>query len=197
VTSSVNEVECVTVAAARRSVSGLQTELHGSVTFFDEAVHRVVLRELRPRPCSPLRIVEMLLRGALIDGFDRARVRGSRRAVSRNVEKQAVLLDGAGCRGRRGNFLRGRGGLRAKFSAMAFCGMDCGTGAALLLAADVRGGWGGIRLAWSGGGGRWVNHQAARWQHGAWPLLFSCRADQAWSPADLRGSKIVTMMEEC
>ncbi len=186
VTSSVNEVECVAGHGLRGDrFWDYKQDYTGQVTFFDEAVHRDVLRELRPGPRSPA----AYRRNVITRGVDLMGLIGREFAVQGvrflgMVEsKPCYWMEQAVGVGTE-NFLRGRGGLRAKILSDGFLRVDCGMGAALLLAGgrSRRMGRDKAGLEWNGRtlGEHQVSTLAAT---GAWPLLLSCRADQTWSPA--------------
>lgn len=184
-TETVREVECI----AGRGLRGdrfwdYKKDYAGQVSFFDEAVHRELLRELAPGACSPA----AYRRNVLTRGVDLMALVGT------EFEVQGVRFFGVGeskpCHWMEQAvglgaelFLRGRGGLRAKILTDGVLRVDCATEAGLLLAGgrSRRMGRDKVMLNWSGQ--TLGDHQAETLaQSGVWPLLLSCRADQPWRP---------------
>ena len=185
ITELVRQVECV----AGRGIRGdrfwdYKRDYAGQVTFFDEAVHRRVLAELRPAPCS----AGAYRRNVLTRGADLMSL------VGQEFEVQGVRFLGIGeskpCHwmeqavGEGAEvFLRGNGGLRAKILTDGVLHVDCAMPAGVLLAGGKsrRMGRNKAELSWQEG--TLGDHQAASLAAtGAWPLLLSCRQDQSWTP---------------
>jgi molybdopterin-guanine dinucleotide biosynthesis protein A len=186
VTSSVVEVECVTGRGLRGDrFWNYKQDYAGQITFFDEAVHRRLLRELRPAPCSPA----AYRRNVLTRGVDLTTLVGQEftvqgvRFLGVTESKPCYWMEQAVGIGAE-DFLRGRGGLRAKILSDGTLRVDCATEAGLLLAGgrSRRMGRDKVGLDWSGQ--TLGEHQAATLtKSGAWPLLLACRTDQTWVPA--------------
>jgi molybdopterin-guanine dinucleotide biosynthesis protein A len=182
---SVREVECV----SGRGLKGdrfwdYKREYAGQITFFDEAVHLAVLRELRPEPCS----AAAYRRNVLTSGVNLSALIGQEftvqgiRFLGMAESKPCYWMEQAVGPGTEA-FLRGRGGLRAKIITDGTLRVDHATAAAMLLAGGraTRMGRDKAELEWESG--MLGEHQAKTLvRTGAWPLMLSCRSDQSWSP---------------
>jgi molybdopterin-guanine dinucleotide biosynthesis protein A len=187
VTLSVKEVECV----AGRGLRGdrfweYKQEYAGQITFFDEAVHRSLLRELQPGPRSPA----AYRRNAITRGVDLSTLIGQEfvvqgmRFLGVAESKPCYWMEQAVGVGAE-NFLKGRGGLRARILSDGILRVDCSTEAGLLLAGGRSRRMGRDKALIDRDGHTLRERQAsALAQSGAWPLLLSCRPDQTWTPKD-------------
>ena len=186
VTQTVRDVECI----AGRGLRGdrfwdYKKDYAGQVTFFDEAVHRELLRELAPGACSPA----AYRRNVLTRGVDLMALVGQEfevqgvRFLGIGESKPCHWMEQAVAVGAE-KFLRGRGGLRAKILSDGWLRVNTATEAGVLLAGgrSRRMGQDKAGLEWRGQ--TLGSHQAATLSStGAWPLLISSRAEQAWTPA--------------
>jgi molybdopterin-guanine dinucleotide biosynthesis protein A len=183
---SVDRVECV----AGRGLRGDRFWDHkpdnpGEITFFAEAVHHALLRELRPAPCPPT----VYRRNVLTRGVDLNELIGREFTVQGvrflgTVEcKPCYWMDQAVGPGAEA-WLKGRGGLRAKILSDGELRVDCPGSAGLLLAGGRSRRMGRDKAALDWHDRPLGEHQAATLvASGAWPLLLSCRPDQPWTPA--------------
>jgi molybdopterin-guanine dinucleotide biosynthesis protein A len=186
VTSSVREVECVT----GRGLLGdrffdFKQDYAGQITFFDEAVHRRVLSELKPAPCSPA----AYRRNVLTRGSDLMALVGKEfevqgvRFLGVGESKPCYWMEQAVAVGAE-IFLRGDGGLRAKILSDGHLRVDCGTAAGVLFAGGQSRRMGQDKATMMWEGRTLGEHQAATLAgSGAWPLLLSLRAEQTWTPS--------------
>lgn len=184
-TLSVCEAECVTGRGLRGDrFFDYKKEYSGQVTFFDEAVHRALLRELRPSPCS----LAAYRRNIIVRGADLPALIGEEfsvqgvRFLGVAESKPCYWMNQAVGVGAE-QFLKGNGGLRAKILSDGILKVDSRTEAGLLLAGgrSRRMGADKTTLAWKNS--TLGEHQAATLAAtGAWPLLLSCRPDQRWTP---------------
>ena len=186
VTSAVPEAECV----AGRGLCGdrfwdYKQDYAGQVTFFDEAVHRKLLRELRPSPFSPA----AYRRNVITRGVDLTALIGREftvqdvRFLGIGESKPCYWMEQAASVGAE-VFLKGQGGLRAKILTDGVLRVDCPTAAGLLLAGgrSSRMGRDKAGLEWNGRS-LGVHQAASLAESGAWPLLLGCRAEQPWLPS--------------
>lgn len=188
-TISVAEVECVT----GRGLKGdrfwdYKKEYAGQVTFFDEAVHRALLRELQPSPRS----TDAYRRNVITRGADLASLIGKEftlqgvRFLGMAECKPCYWMEQAVGPGAE-KFLKGRGGLRAKILTDGKLRVDCPTESAVLLAGGHSRRMGRDKALVEWNGSALGERQAATLAStGAWPLLLSCRSDQPWIPAGFR-----------
>jgi molybdopterin-guanine dinucleotide biosynthesis protein A len=185
-TRFVSEVECI----AGRGLRGdrfldYKENYAGQISFFDEAVHRRLLRELRPGPRSPA----AYRRNVITRRVDLNSLIGQEftvqgvRFLGVAESKPCYWMDqavGAGAE----KYLRGNGGLRAKILSDGVLRVDCATEAGLLLAGGRSRRMGQDKATMEWRGRALGEHQAATLaESGAWPLLVSCRAEQTWTPA--------------
>lgn len=188
-TMAVPEVECV----CGRGIKGdrfwdYKKEYAGQVTFFDEAVHRRLLGELRPGPRS----TDAYRRNVITRGVDLGSLIGKEfslqgvRFLGMAECKPCYWMEQAVGPGAE-KFLKGQGGLRARILSDGMLRIDCPTESAVLLAGgrSRRMGRDKVLLDWNGSalGERQALTLVAT---GAWPLLLSCRSDQSWLPAGFR-----------
>ena len=130
VTSTVAEVECVTGRGLRGDrFWDYKRDYAGQVTFFDEAVHRKLLRALKPAPCSPA----AYRRNVITRGADLTALIGREftlqgvRFLGIAESKPCYWMEQAVGIGAE-EFLRGDGGLRAKILSDGLLRVDCATG---------------------------------------------------------------------
>ncbi|MEO7598036.1 MAG: molybdenum cofactor guanylyltransferase [Opitutus sp.] len=185
VTQSVSDVECVT----GRGLKGdrfweYKKDYAGQVTFFDEEVHRTVLRELKPTP----RGADAYRRNVITIGADLPSLIGKEfdvqgvRFLGMGESKPCYWMEQAVATGAE-KFLRGRGGLRARILSDGILRVNCATEAGLLLAGgrSRRMGQDKAQVSWQGAA--LGEHQAQTLAvSGAWPLFVGCRPVQTWSP---------------
>jgi molybdopterin-guanine dinucleotide biosynthesis protein A len=187
--ASVSEVECVTGRGLRGDrFWDYKRDYAGQVTFFDEAVHRKLLRELKPAPCSPA----AYRRNVITRGVDLTQLVGHEfmvqgvRFLGVAESKPCYWMEQAVGIGAE-NFLRGNGGLRARILSDGTLRVDCATEAGLLLAGGRSTRMGSDKAGLQWGTGSLGEHQARTLtESGAWPLLLSCRREQPWLPAGFR-----------
>lgn len=184
---SVERVECVAGAGLRGDrFFNYKDNYAGQITFFAEEIHHRLLCDLPPpeprAPASYRRNV--LTRGVDLNSLigKEFTLQGVRFAGAAEC-KPCYWMDRAIAPGSE-NFLKGNGGLRARILRDGELRVDCPTAAGLLLAGGRSSRMGRDKgtLQWNGRTMR--EHQAATMATtGAWPLFFSCRAEQRETPA--------------
>ena len=185
-TRFVSEVDCITGRGLRGDrFLDYKENYAGQISFFDEAVHRRLLRELRPGPRSPA----AYRRNVISRGVDLNSLIGQEftiqgvRFMGVAESKPCYWMDqavGAGAE----KFLRGNGGLRARILSDGVVRVDCATESGLLLAGGRSRRMGQDKATMEWRGRALGEHQAATLAaSGAWPLLLACRAEQPWTPA--------------
>ena len=184
-TLGVEQVECV----AGRGIRGdrfcdYRKNYAGQITFFEEAVHAALLRELGPTP----RASSVYRRNGVVRDVKLMELAGQEFAVQGvrflgvGEAKPCHWMDEAAGAGAE-SWLAGRGGLRAKILTDGVLRVDSPPAAGLLLAGgrSRRMGSDKVNLGWRGQS--LGAHQAATLAgSGAWPLFLSCREDQRWTP---------------
>jgi molybdopterin-guanine dinucleotide biosynthesis protein A len=182
---SVDRVECVTGRGLRGDrFFDYKKGYSGQVSFFDEEVHRSLLRAVKPPPCS----IAAYRRNVVVRATHLPALIGREfsvqgvRFLGVGEAKPCYWMDHAVAAGAE-QFLRGNGGLRAKVLSDGILKVDSPTETALLLAGGRSRRMGSDKTLLTWGDTTLGQHQAATLAaSGAWPLLFSCRADQTWTP---------------
>jgi molybdopterin-guanine dinucleotide biosynthesis protein A len=184
-TLGVQQAECV----AGRGIRGdrffdYRENYAGQIAFFEEAVHVALLRELRPTP----RASSVYRRNVVVRDVNLMTLAGQEfevqgvRFLGMGEAKPCRWMDEAAGAGAE-SWLAGRGGLRAKILSDGLLRVDSPPTVGLLLAGGQsrRMGSDKVTLGWRGQ--TLGAHQAATLAgSGAWPLYFSCRGDQRWTP---------------
>jgi molybdopterin-guanine dinucleotide biosynthesis protein A len=183
---SVASVECVTGRGLRGDrFWDYKPDNPGQITFFAEEVHHALLAALHPAPCAPTAYRRnVLTRGVDLNTLvDREFTVQGVRFLGMAECKPCYWMDQAVGPGAE-DFLKGRGGLRAKILSDGELRVECAPAAGLLLAGGRSQRMGRDKAALDWQGRPLGEHQAASLAaSGVWPLQLSCRAEQTWTPA--------------